>query len=143
MDGPSIFHQKEKRSDYKISGNGFAKPCNVMFSHTKNGNEEANECSGTILVESRGHTRDMQKKLWNKICSPKDDRVLGFKDLTYFKTAMLGKQFWRLIEKPNTLFSRVFEGRYFTNASPLEQIISYSSSYCWRGIVCDRSLVSK
>ena len=38
-------------SDYKISGNGSAKPCNVMFSHTKKVNEEANKCSGTILVE--------------------------------------------------------------------------------------------
>ena len=39
---------------------------------------------------------------------------------------MLGKQLWRLIEKPHTLFSRVLKGRYFQNASPLEPIRSYS-----------------
>ena len=32
---------------------------------------------------------------------------MGFKDLTDFNTAMLRKQLWCLIEKPNTLFSRV------------------------------------
>ncbi|XP_048605496.1 uncharacterized protein LOC125583011 [Brassica napus] len=31
--------------------------------------------------------------------------------------AMLGKQLWRLIEKPNTLFSRVFKGRGFPHQS--------------------------
>ena len=65
------------------------------------------------------------------------------KDLTDFNTEMLGKQLWRLIEKPNTLFSRVFKGRYYMNASPLEPIKSYSPSYGWWSIILARSLVSK
>ena len=73
----------------------------------------------------------------------KDHGGLGFKGLTDFNTAMLGKQLWRLIEKPNTLFSRVFKGWYFRNASPLEPIRSYSPSYGWRSIIYARSLVSK
>ena len=56
---------------------------------------------------------------------------------------MLAKQLWRLIEKPNTLFSRVSKGRYYRNASPLEPIRSYSPTYGWRSIVSARSLVSK
>ena len=90
-----------------------------------------------------GNTRGMHWKSWDKVCVPKADGGLGFKDLTDFNTAMLGKQFWRLIEKPYTLFARVFKGRYFRNASPLEPIRSYSSSYGWRSIVSARSLVSK
>ena len=72
-----------------------------------------------------------------------DEGGLGFKDITNFKTVMLGKQLWRLIEKPNTLSSRVFKGRYYRNVSPLEPIRSYSPSYGWRSIVFVRSLVSK
>lgn len=68
---------------------------------------------------------------------------LGFKDLTHFNTSMIGKQIWRLIEKPNTLFSRVFKGWYFRNAYPLEPIRSYSLSYGWRSIISARFLVSK
>ena len=60
-----------------------------------------------------GSTKDMHWKSWDKLCVPKDNGGLGFKDLTDFNTAMFGKQLWRLVEKPDTLFSRVFKGRYY------------------------------
>ena len=85
----------------------------------------------------------MNWKSWDKICVSKEEGGLGFKDITDFNTAMLGKQLWRLIDKPNTLFARVFKGRYYRNASPLEPIRSYSPSYGWRSIISARSLVSK
>ena len=94
-------------------------------------------------MESRGSTRGIHWKSWDKVCVNKEDGGLGFKDITDFNTAMLGKKLWRLIEKPNTLFSRVLKGRYCRNASPLEPIRSYSPSYGWRSIVYARSLVSK
>ena len=58
---------------------------------------------------------------WRSIISVinKEEGGLGFKDLTDFNIVMLGKQLWRLIEKLNTLFARVFKGRYYRNASPL------------------------
>ena len=90
-----------------------------------------------------GSTRGMHWKSWDKVCAAKDEGGLGFKDITDFNMAMLGKQLWRLIEKPNTLFSRVFKGRYYRNASSLEPIRSYSPSYGWRSIISARSLVSK
>ena len=90
-----------------------------------------------------GSTKGMHWKSWDKLCIPKDNGGLGFKDLMDFNTAMLGKQLWRLIEKPNTLFSRVFKGRYYRNVSPLEPIRSYSPSYGWRSMTSDRSLVCK
>ena len=85
----------------------------------------------------------MHSKSWEKVYTNKDEWGLGFKDITDFNTVMLGKQLWRLIEKPNTLFARVFKGRYYRNASPLELIRSYSLSYGWRSIISARSLVSK
>lgn len=90
-----------------------------------------------------GSTRGMHWKSWDKVCAHKDNGGLGFKDLTDFNTAMLGKQLWRLIEKPNSLFARVFKGRYYKNSSPLEPIRSYSPSYGWRSITSARSLVYK
>lgn len=58
------------------------------------------------------------------------------KNLTDYDMAMLAKQLWQLIEKLNTLFSRVFKGRYFKKASLMETIRSYSPSYGWRSIIC-------
>ena len=77
------------------------------------------------------------------MCVHKDNGGLGFKDLTDFNTAMLEKQLWRLTEMPNSPFSRVFKGRYYRNASPLDPICSYSPSYGWKSITSARSLVCK
>ena len=105
--------------------------------------KKTDECGSTILVESRWKSKGMHWKLWDKLCLDKDEGGLGFKDLTDFNTMMIGKQLWCLTEKPNTLFSRVFKGRYYMNASALEPIKSYSPSYGWRSIISTRSLVSK
>ena len=72
------------------------------------------------------NTKGMHWKSWNKVCTNKDEGGLGFKDITDFNMAMLGKQLWRLIDKPTTLFTRVFKGQYYRNASPLEPIRPYS-----------------
>ena len=86
----------------------------------------------------------MHRKSWDKVFANKEKGGgLGFKDIMDFNMAMLGKQLWRLIKKPNTLFAHIFKGRYFRNASPLEPIRSYSPSYGWRSIVSARSLVRK
>lgn len=71
-----------------------------------------------------GSTKCMHWKSLDKLCINKDEGGFGFKYLIYFNTAMLGKQLWRLIEKPNTLFSQFFKGRYYMNSSPLEPIRS-------------------
>ena len=97
----------------------------------------------TILVESRKKHKRHVLKSWDKVCVNKEDEGLGFKDITDFNTTMFGKQLWRLIERPNTLFVRVFKGRYYRNASPLELIRSYSPSYGWQSITSARSLLSK
>ena len=54
-----FFTKGGKRSDYKVSGYGFAKPCNVLFSYSEDGNEETNECRGTVLVEFMGVIREV------------------------------------------------------------------------------------
>lgn len=92
-----------------------------------------------------GSTKGVHRKSWDKVFANKEkgggDWVLKISWI--FNMAMLGKQLWRLIKKPNTLFAHVFKGRYFRNASPFEPIRSYSPSYGWRSIVSARSLVRK
>lgn len=53
---------------------------------------------------SGGNTRSIHWKSWDKVCNTKEEGGLGLKDITDFNTAMHGKQFWRLLEKPYTLF---------------------------------------
>jgi hypothetical protein len=59
---------------------------------------------------------------------------MGFKDLTVFNLAMLGKQGWKFLTEPESLVSRMFKARYFPNNSFLTAIIGHNPSYVWRSI---------
>ncbi|CAA7043439.1 unnamed protein product [Microthlaspi erraticum] len=88
-------------------------------------------------------TRGMHWLAWRKLCRHKTDSGLGFRVIEDFNTALLAKQLWRLIDNPDSLFAKVFKGRYFRNSSPLDPIRSYSPSYGWQSIVSARPLVYK
>ena len=90
-----------------------------------------------------GNTKGMHWFAWDKMCKDKPDCGIGFRDIQNFNTALLAKQLWRLIEKPDSLFARVFRGRYYRKSDPLDPIRSYSPSYGWRSITSARSLVNK
>ncbi|CAA7041844.1 unnamed protein product [Microthlaspi erraticum] len=60
-----------------------------------------------------------------------------------FNTALLAKQLWRLLDNPESLFAKVFKGRYYRNSSPLDPIRSYSPSYGWQSMISARPLVHK
>jgi len=92
---------------------------------------------------SNGDSRGMHWLAWNKMCSSKAEGGLGFQNVDDFNSALLAKQLWRLITVPNSLFAKVFKGRYFRQSNPLDNIKSYSPSYGWRSMISARSLVHK
>ncbi|KAG7583942.1 Ribonuclease H domain [Arabidopsis suecica] len=92
---------------------------------------------------SNGETRDLHWKAWDKLCRSKSDGGIGFRNVDDFNTALLAKQLLRLITVPDSLFAKVFKGRYYRNSNPMDPIRSYSPSYGWRSIVSARPLVNK
>ena len=50
---------------------------------------------------------------WERLTYPKALGGMGFRDLRNFNLAMLGKQGWRLMDKPDSLCARVLKGRYY------------------------------
>jgi len=92
---------------------------------------------------SNSDSRDMHWMAWNKICSSKAEGGLGFRNVDDVNSALLAKQLWRLITVPNSLFAKVFKGRYFRKSNALDNIKSYSPSYGWRNMISTRSLLSK
>jgi len=90
-----------------------------------------------------GESRGMHWMAWNKLCSSKLEGGLGFRSIDDFNSALQSKQLWRLITVPDSLFAKVFKGRYYRKSNPLENIKSFSSSYGWRRICSARSLVNK
>lgn len=59
---------------------------------------------------------------------------LGFRDLHGFNLALLGKQCWNLVSRPNTLVARVLKACYFPNCHFLQASKGRGSSYTWAGI---------
>lgn len=92
---------------------------------------------------SNGQQKGMHWLAWKKMCRSKSEDGMGFRTVTDFNTALLAKQLWRLMEKPNSLFARVFKGRYFRQTDPLDPIRSYSPSYGCRSIISAIPLVNK
>lgn len=57
---------------------------------------------------------------WTNMSMNKAMGGLGFRDLYGFNLALLGKQCWNLMNRPESLVARVFKGRYYANSSLFE-----------------------
>ena len=59
---------------------------------------------------------DLEKKPhlvnWSIVCLEKHNGGLGFKNLSLFNKALLGKWFWRFVKERNPLWKRVIVGKY-------------------------------
>jgi len=56
---------------------------------------------------------------------------MGFKDLSAFNLALLGKQGWKFITEPDSLVAHIFKARYFPTGSYLMAQIDHNPSYVW------------
>lgn len=68
---------------------------------------------------------------------------LGIRNFEIFNQALLEKQAWRILTKPNSLMSKVLRGKYFTKCSFLETKISPNMSFTSRSIFSARKVIVK
>ncbi|KAL0455940.1 UNVERIFIED_CONTAM: hypothetical protein Slati_0933200 [Sesamum latifolium] len=71
---------------------------------------------------------------WSKLCRPAVEGRLGFRELREFNLALLSKQGWRIITRPESLLCKVMKARYFTTCSIGEAGVGSRPSLTWRGI---------
>uniref|UniRef100_A0A7N2L004 RNase H type-1 domain-containing protein n=1 Tax=Quercus lobata TaxID=97700 RepID=A0A7N2L004_QUELO len=69
---------------------------------------------------------------WDKLCMPKVDGGMGFKQLKPFNLALLAKQWWRLQMGQNSLVYHVFKAKYFPNCDFVEASLGANPSYGWK-----------
>ena len=90
---------------------------------------------------TKDNNRGLHWIAWKKICTPKDQGGLGFRDFKSFNLALLAKQLWRLIQFPNSLLTRVLKGRYFRNSNPIDVTKASTPSYVWRSLMAAQPLL--
>ncbi|XP_019158912.1 PREDICTED: uncharacterized protein LOC109155728 [Ipomoea nil] len=77
----------------------------------------------------------LQWKAWRNLCVPKKKGGLGFRTLRDMNVALLGKQVWRLLTRPNSLVAQVYKCRHYPNTSILDVVVGHNPSFIWRGLV--------
>ncbi|KAM6584602.1 hypothetical protein CsatB_011604 [Cannabis sativa] len=80
---------------------------------------------------------------WDRLCSHKSKGGMGFRHLRDFNVAMLAKQGWRLLSRPNSLVAKVFKARYYPNGSFFTAQLGPNPSYVWRSVLEAQDLVRK
>uniref|UniRef100_A0A803PF19 Reverse transcriptase domain-containing protein n=1 Tax=Cannabis sativa TaxID=3483 RepID=A0A803PF19_CANSA len=78
---------------------------------------------------------------WERMCHNKENGGLGFRNLHDFNLALLGKQGWRFMTRPESLVSRIFKARYFPNGNYLSATLGNNPSFVWRSVWEAQSLI--
>ncbi|GMI64619.1 hypothetical protein like AT4G29090 [Hibiscus trionum] len=71
---------------------------------------------------------------WNLVCLPKTAGGMGFRDLSDFNIALLGKQLWRLICELDSLLGQIYCSKYFPSGNILDATRPTRGSFAWQGL---------
>lgn len=71
---------------------------------------------------------------WDRMIKPKRAGGIGFRDMQIFNQALLARQGWRLLQKPDSLCARVLKSKYYPKGELLDTVFASDASQAWRGI---------
>ena len=79
---------------------------------------------------------------WTKLCKPKSEGGMGFRELEKFNEALLAKQVWRLASNQDSLFYKFFKAKFFPNGSIFDAK-EKNDSYAWKSILKGREVIMR
>ncbi|KAL0390869.1 UNVERIFIED_CONTAM: putative mitochondrial protein [Sesamum calycinum] len=88
-----------------------------------------------------GDRRRIHWLAWDKMCKSKLEGGLGFRNLEAFNLALLAKQLWRLLSRPESLVCRVLKAKYFPHTHLFDAQLGTRPSFTWRSIMAAMHLL--
>ncbi|GJN34287.1 hypothetical protein PR202_gb22936 [Eleusine coracana subsp. coracana] len=89
------------------------------------------------------NSRQIHWQSWEQVTRPKMQGDMGFRNMHLFNLAMLGKQGWRIMTKPDSLCARVLRGRYFHGLDFLSATRKRHERQTWRAILARLEVLKK
>ncbi|KAL9678847.1 hypothetical protein QQ045_016698 [Rhodiola kirilowii] len=94
-----------------------------------------------FLWSNNGNDRSIHWTNRETILKEKDLRGLGIRDFEFFNIALLMKQAWRLLKKPDILMSRIMKARYFATSNFLDSSLGWRPSHAWKSIFMTKDIL--
>ncbi|EPS64876.1 hypothetical protein M569_09903, partial [Genlisea aurea] len=80
---------------------------------------------------------------WEQLTSNLAAGGMGFRDLCLFNKALVAKQGWRLVSRPNSLCGRLLKAKYFPHSSFLRAPLGRAPSFAWRSIHSSKDVLAQ
>lgn len=80
---------------------------------------------------------------WDSLATTKSFGGLGFRSFHDFNIAMLGKQWWRLRCRGESLMAKVIKARYYPKSELGEAKRGTNSSFLWKSLYAVRDMINK
>lgn len=74
---------------------------------------EMNSLTSNYWWSGSKSSRGIHWLKWSKLCTPKKQGGLGFRNILLFNQALLAKQAWKLVHNTTSLAYQVLKGKYF------------------------------
>lgn len=78
---------------------------------------------------------------WETLTTSKASGGIGFRELHLFNLAMLAKQFWGLLQHPESTTYRILKAKYFPRNDMIDAQIGFKPSFLWRSLFASKQLV--
>ena len=72
---------------------------------------------------------------WEKLCIPKSEGGMGFKDLKAFNLTLLAKQGWWIQQNPSSITHKILKAKYSARSTFMEANLGRRPSYVWRSLL--------
>ena len=98
-------------------------------------------CGG--LGRFRRRWRRLALSRWWSLMQPKNRGGVGFWDFHLFNQALLARQAWRLISRPDNLCAQVLQARYYPAGKLEDTVFMGNASSSWQAISHGLELLKK